>query len=179
MAYILSSDIGALDTAEDFQRFNKKWEDYHEYLESLRDRMPQAAFEFATAPWHYDNKDSRGLHDSWVNSLAIIEPAQGENSEVRSLEIELRLFGPYHDGITILKYYGVHSYSLDSSLPPNHPRATQIGHGDLLIDEIRLTEEGKVLHEIEFDRGSRWIIVCADIECTFHPNEKWRGSYNW
>ena len=101
-------------TKEEIDRWKQRWREYFDYLESLRDRIPKSAFEFATAPWHYGGSQSRNLHDAWVNSLTIREPAQGENHDLRSLEIEVNLLGPYHDGITTLIYRDVKTYSLET-----------------------------------------------------------------
>ena len=170
MAYIIDADIG--NTKEDFDNWQKAWKTYFSYLESLRERIPKSAFEFATAPWHYGNKDSRNLHDAWVNSLTIREPAQGARNEIRTLEIEVTLLGPYHDGITTLIYRDVKTYSLDTPAGCVHggeKRLNYIAHGDWLVDEIRLSERGLVIHEVKFERGSRWLIECKDIECTWKP----------
>jgi hypothetical protein len=168
MAYILVTDIGEINTREDVERQRVNWQKYREYLESVREYMPRSAHEFATAPWHYDTADARSLHDSWVDFLTIREPAQGERREIRSLEIEIRLLGPYHNGKTVLVYRNVQSYSLNTPfglVSPPH----EVGHGDWLCDEVRLSERNHVLHEIEFSRGSRWIIECADIVCAWEP----------
>lgn len=37
------------------------------------------------------------------------------------------------------------------------------GDGDWLYDEIRLSQRGYVLHEIEWSCGSRWLIECGDV----------------
>jgi hypothetical protein len=168
MAYILNMDIGGINTREDVERQKQKWREYRDYLESVRERMPTSAHEFATASWHYDTADARSLHDSWVESLAMRELAHGDRHEIRSLEIEVRLLGPYHDGNTTLIYREVHSYSLDTpfgfAAPPR-----DVGHGDWLRDEVRLSQRNHVLHEVEFSRGSRWIIECADIVWAWDP----------
>ena len=166
MAYVLGNDIVGADA--DLGLFERKWREYHDYLESVRGRMPLSAFEFATAPWHYNFADHRSLHDSWVDALVISEPARGDRHEIRSLEIEVRLLAPYHDGITTLKYRGVVSYSLDAQFVSS-PRGN--GHGDWLGDELRLSTRGSVLHEIEFRHGSRWIIECEDIEWLYTPQQ--------
>ncbi len=46
-----------------------------------------------------------------------------------------------------------------------------IGHGDWLIDEVRLSEREFVLHEVEFSHGSRWIIECEDLIYQWKPFE--------
>jgi hypothetical protein len=78
MAYILGNDIGEVETPEDFERQETNWRAYRKYLESVRERLPGSAFEFATALWRYDTVDARSLHDSWIDSLVISEPALGD-----------------------------------------------------------------------------------------------------
>jgi hypothetical protein len=168
MAYILGADIGEIRAPEDIERQKKKWREYLEYLEFVRARMPRSAYEFATAPWHYDTADPRSLHDSWVDSLVIQEPAKGNRHEIRSLQIEVRLVGPYHDGNTILTYGNVHAYSLETPFGFISP-PSDVGHGDWVRDEVRLSSRDHVVHEVEFSRGSRWVIEWRAIQWTWVP----------
>jgi len=139
-------------------RGGARFEAYAEYLESIRDRLPESAYAFAAAPWHYDFSDPRCPHDSWVESLTVSEPSSGERRQQRSVEIAVRLLGAYHDGHILLTYKSVRGYLLNS-LHDSHGA----GHGDWLTDEIRLSDSGLVLHEVEFSRGGRWVIECKDV----------------
>lgn len=76
-------------------------------------------------------------------------------NEHRSLEIAVKLFAAYHDGYIELKYSRVQKYSLSCG--------EQSGSGDWLYDEIRLSESGHVVHEIEWSSGCRWLIECAEV----------------
>ena len=168
MTYILSRDIDfEIRTPEDFNRQQRKWTEYRQYLATVREFLPVSAFEFATACWR-DPEDHRSLHDSWVESLTIFEPSSGDRHEQRSLEIHVRLLGAYHDGHMTLNYREVQSYSLetplDSKLPP-----LRVGHGDWLYDEVTLSKQNFVQHEVEFRRGSRWLIECKDIDWAWEP----------
>jgi hypothetical protein len=177
MAFILAGDLGELNTREDFERQKQKWREYREYLDSIRSVMPQSAYEFATAPWHYDNSDSRSLHDSWVDSLLINELASGARHEIRLLEMKVQLRGPYHNGSTMLEHREVYSYSLGMPFSSS-PGRRRLGHGDWLCDEVRLSDGGHVLHEIEFSTGCRWIIECTDVEWRWKPalaKARWVG----
>lgn len=166
MAYILSGDIGATGEPEVFTR---KWQAYARYLESVRESLPNSAFEFATAFWRHSD-DHRGLHDSWVESLVVTEPSSGDRHENRAIEIQVRLLGSYHDGYMTINYRGVQSYALETplefKLPPLH-----VGHGDWLSDEVTLSKQNFVLHEVELSRGSRWLIECKDIDWKWEPIE--------
>ncbi len=71
---------------------------YNEYLKSLRDKLPDAAFAFATAPWHYNPQDPRCPHDAWLEHLKIEELAPNqEDVQHRYVAIHARLLGAYHD----------------------------------------------------------------------------------
>jgi hypothetical protein len=151
MAYILTKDR----PQNSLEEWQSGWSNYWAYLESVNDRFPRSAYEFASAPWHYDFSDHRSPHDGWVEELLIREPAAGERQEKRSLEIVVRLFAAYHDGHIELKYSGVQTYELTSTV------SSVSGHGDWLYDEIRLSNNGLVLHEVEWSRGGLWLIECV------------------
>jgi hypothetical protein len=135
---------------------------YKRYLESVKERLPFSAFEFATAAWHYDHTDHRCPHDSWVESLTIQETGRAEGLRDRSLHISVLLLGAFHDGHLSLNYTGVHQYSLKSS-------KAGAGHRDWLIDEIQLSENGLVLHEVSFSNNAHWLIEAKDILFEWRP----------
>ena len=83
--------------------------------------------------------------------------------EARSLHISTRLLGAFHDGYLLLGYADVQMYSLES------PKALA-GHGDWLVDEVRLSDSGFVLHEVLLSNDSRWVIEAKDISCEWRPN---------
>ena len=129
---------------------------YTQYLQSIKESLPASAFQFATTQWHYDHNDHRCPHDSWVESLTIKEPAGGDRLQHRSVEISVRLLGAFHDGRILIDYADVQRYSLERP-------ETLAGHGDWLVDEIRLSENGLVLHEVLFRTDCRWLIEARDM----------------
>jgi len=141
------------------------WKAYCDYLESVKDRLPQSAYEFATAEWHYNFSDHKAPHDGWLEELIIREPASGERRQHRLLDIFIRLFATYHDGYIELTYKNVRSYSFEKQA------ASFLGHKDWLYDEIRLSENGFVLHEIDWVNGE-WLIECEDVFYEWKPLEK-------
>lgn len=166
MAFILLSDQ---EDPNDRIAAKRLWLEYQSYLDAIRDRLPRGVWKFAKAAWHYDFADHRCPHDAWVDSLVIRE-VMTENRRVQpALHIDVRLLGAYHDGHLHLGYINVWRYSLDGpgTDPELHRHGT--GHGDWLFDEIRLSERGHVLHEIEFGSGSRWIIECDDLRYDWVP----------
>lgn len=168
MAFILTSDDNpTADAADAAEQFRRKYDAYRTYLTSIRDSLPPSAYEFATASWR-EGEDHRNPHDSWVESLTIVEPSSGERHEMRSLEMHVRLLGAYHDGHMVLIYRDVQSYGLNTPLTFKGP-PLNVGHGDWLVDEVTLSESNLVQHEIEFSRGTRWCIECRDIEWAWYP----------
>lgn len=146
----------------------RRFETYKQYLESIRLQLPHSALQFAIADWHYDSTDPRCPHDAWLESLLVSESAIKERPENRGVTIQIRLLGAYHDGHIELSYRDVRAYTLHSTII-TQPIPTNGGHGDWLIDEIRLSERGNVLHEIVFSHESHWIIECSDIEYRWMP----------
>ncbi len=151
-----------------YQEIELRLDAYKQYLESIRRRLPESAYAFATtAPFRRDGS----LHDAWVETCTISEPSSGERSQIRHAEIRVRLLGAWHDGYIELRYRDVRRYSLVA--PRLSPR-TEWAHGDWLVDEVRLSEDGLVEHEVVFSTRSRWLIECVDIEHEWRP----RGPRN-
>jgi len=136
-------------------------EKYLAYLDEVRDKLPNGARSFAEAPWHYDFKNSQCPHDSWVETVIISEPAEGETKDHRGLEITVKLLAAFHDGLIELRYKGVYEYEMRGHSDESRPKLHR-PHGDWLIDEVRLAENGRVIHEIKFTLAS-WLIECEDI----------------
>ena len=159
MVYILTKDR----PNNSYEEWQSGWSAYCDYLGSVKSRLPRSAYDFATAPWHYDFGDHRSPHDGWLESLIIREPASGGRQENRSLEITARLLAAHHDGHIELKYSDVRSYALASGVTNGS------GHGDWLYDEIRLSGRGRVSHEVEWSRGGLWLIECGDVAYQWMP----------
>lgn len=166
MAFILHVSSLPQNKSEDVATL---YERYRQYLHSIKDRVPAAAYSFATADWHYNPQDHRCPHDSWLESLTICEPAVGERLESREIEIRACLLGAFQDGHIELTYKRVKSYSLDAPFEFENPPRVRVGHGDWLIDEVRLSDRGFVIHEVMFSRGSHWVIECEDILYEWKP----------
>jgi hypothetical protein len=145
----------------DYTQLGDAWARYRSYLESIRGQIPPEAYDFATAPWHYDPADHRSLHDAWVEEVTLREDLASEGEASRRLSLGIRLLGPYHDGHTYLSYAYVSGYQLvlprDSSSVGALSRPSG-GHNDWLIDELRLSSSGTLLHEVVFSSGARWLI---------------------
>ncbi len=71
----------------------------------------------------------------------------------------------------LVSYQRVRTYTFTKRMSAWREQAPNQGHGDWLIDEIRLSEQGLVLHEVVFD-GAHWLIECEDVVYTWLPFEQ-------
>ena len=149
---------------------------YLRYLRTNASNMPRGAREFALAPWHYDYDHHQCPHDSWLDKVTVSEIGTGPRNASRRISILARFLGAYHDGHFDIEYNGVSSYQIEykdipitiSGKEVQFPRSLS-GHGDWYIDEVSLTRNGEVCHEITFANGSTWKIVCADLIYSWQP----------
>jgi hypothetical protein len=164
MVYILAADGRDEDVARQFKR-------YRAYIESVSARFPHSAFMLVTSDWYFSPTDPRCPHDSWLEASEFREHVSGgERHEIRSLSLTMRLVGAYHDGHIELRYPKVYAYSLASD-------GSDGGHGDWRYDELRLSERGNLVHEIEWwSMGARctWLIEASDLELTWLPASQTR-----
>jgi hypothetical protein len=159
MAFILSGDGRDEDVVGAFRR-------YREHIQSSRDRFPPSAYALATSDWYFNFSDHRCPHDAWLEELKVSETASGSRREKRGLSINVRLLGAYHDGHIELRYPRVFAYVLDI-------KDGKHGHRDWRYDELRLSDQGTLIHEIEWrslhDTGT-WTIEASDLEFRWIPD---------
>lgn len=165
MAFILTKDR----PENSYEEWQSAWSAYSNYLSSIRDQLPKGAYEFAIASWHYNFEDHRSPHDGWLETLVIQERAIAERTEQRAVEMTILLKAANHDGTIEIKYVVVESYSLTKAFEGNGQDGGGSGHQDWLYDEVRLSEQGNVLHEIEWSGGSRWLIESKEIIYNWRP----------
>lgn len=171
MTYILTRDLPDRNSHIYNQRYKEGWRNYQTRLQKIKKSMPPSVQEFALADWHYNSSDHRCPHDAWLEHIIIREPASGDRLQIRGLEIEIRLLGAYHDGHLEFLYKEVESYCLDRAQRPGRWAEKPKGHGDWMIDELDLSEQGYILHEIEWLDNARWFIECRDFEFKWIPKE--------
>jgi len=130
------------------------FEAYSFYLDTIRDRLPPHVAAFAADARHFSLDAPESLHDAWLMELAVREPATGERQEHRATEIEVRLLGPFHDRVHVLRYTGVRRYEVVGD-------GVADGHRDLYTHEVRLASDGAgLIHEYLFITGSRLLVEC-------------------
>jgi hypothetical protein len=126
--------------------------------------MPPGALAYAAADWHWNPKDPRCPHDAWIEFVTMQESTSGKRFWVGELNIKARALGAYHDGHFEISYSSVASHCFERQASPS----SFGGYADWLTDEVRLSESGKVVHEILFV-GGRWIIECDDLRYEWIP----------
>ena len=112
-------------------------------------------------------QDSRCPHDAWVEFLNIFEDASGTRKQNRTVNIKLRLLGSFHNGYLELSYSNVAHYRITGGgIAGDHGHD---GHGDWYVDDLHLSETGRVVHDILFARGHLWSIECDEIMVEWQP----------
>lgn len=154
---------------QDHDEFFASLERYERYLQGVMARLPNGAREFVSQPhWHRDGADHRVLHDSWVESVRLVEVAVDAELQTRRVDVVVTLLGPHHDFRTTISYVGIRRYQMssgDSEIPYGRPW----NHGDWLIDELTLSETGGISHEIWFSTGAIWHFESHDLTCSAEP----------
>jgi hypothetical protein len=151
MTFILAADGRREDVVAAFRQ-------YRDYLQRWRDVFPPSAFALASSDWYFNFKDHHCPHDGWLETFSLSEFYLDKIKKERTLSLTIRLLAAYHDGYIEFHYPKVLSYTL------NVPNAVQ-GHSDWCYDEFRLSESGRLIHEIEW-RGldATWLIEASDVE---------------
>ena len=158
MAFILASDGRNTDVVGAFER-------YRDYLATRRNSFPRSAFMLATSDWYFNFEDHRCPHDGSLELLCLTEQARASRSKIRSLSMRIRLLGASHGGYIELLYPQVFAYRLDVI-------DSQSGHHDWRYDELRLSKDSHVIHEIEWSGANAtgsWLIEASDVEFKWTP----------
>jgi hypothetical protein len=132
---------------------------YREYLRQEEHRFPPGALALATSDWYLGAEDHRAPHDAWLLCAIFEEAEQGERRQMRRLSLRLTLLGAYHDLELELVYPEVFAYNFRGA-------AVVRGHGDWRYDELRVSPEGHLVHEIQWcgmDESATWVIEGNDV----------------
>jgi hypothetical protein len=157
MTFILTADRDD-DTRDGYA-------EYQAYLAANEHRFPRGAYALATSEWYFRFSPPGAPHDAWLEEVVITEPARGKRKHRRTVSIRIRLLAGNHDGHIELTYPRVFAYRLDL----HHGGE---GHRDWRYDEFRLTDDGHLLHEIEWwagDETGTWLIEADDVRHRWIP----------
>ncbi len=86
--FILPSDFDEANP-RDLPLIKVRYKNYEIYLDSMADKLPPSAREFAFAKWRLDPEDHRCPHDSWVVHLNIYEKSSPGREEIRIQNIDV------------------------------------------------------------------------------------------
>ena len=152
MVYILGRDGRDEDVVSAFNR-------YRQYLASVKTSFPPSAYDLATSDWYFDPSNHRCPHDAWLEKFELFEVSDGTPNKNRTLSLKVRLRAAYHDGYIELHYLRVIKYRLFLDDGTS-------GHRDWRYDELRLSDSGHLVHEIEWQGAAStgvWIIEASDV----------------
>jgi hypothetical protein len=141
----------------------RRFEAYKAYAASIRDRLPRRTFP-AYGPWYVNGDEPRGPHDATIDHVEIREPRRGREKHLRSIEINVRLLHYTGEAFMHLSFRRVRHYALSVTPHRHDPNGvTRSGQGDWLVYELRLSEAGRPICEVELANGGHWVIECDDI----------------
>ena len=151
----------------------KAFDDYECYLQENKTRLTPNVFSLATSDWYFNFQDHRCPHDGRLikavmlerTKSALIETTQTEDDihqlfQDDTIDIRIQLVNAWGDGVITLDYLAVHAYRLSAF-------DISGSHDDWRYDEFRLSENGFMLHEIEwrsFPGYAVWEIEAEDIQ---------------
>jgi hypothetical protein len=107
---------------------NENFENYVDYLNLIRNKLPKDLFDFFTNPQRHDFS-KQSLHDSRVKKIAISHAARGD------INIALTLLGAYRDRTFILRFKRVTQYAISQA------------YGDM--------DEDLITHEIAIEQNAK------------------------
>lgn len=136
-------------------------ERYDAYLKENRHRFPEGARELIDSDWYFTFAN-RAPHDAWLESVTISEPEMA--AEDRWVSIRICLQAAYGEGHIEFFYSKVSRYTLSMG-------ETSRGHGDWRYDEFRISDTGKLIHEIDWwgRNMGKWLIEADDVKYSWHP----------
>ncbi|MES9934592.1 MAG: hypothetical protein ABW162_17455 [Candidatus Sedimenticola sp. PURPLELP] len=159
MSYILAKQRDC-DVVEAFQKYRK-------YLSENKGIFPAGGYELASSKWYFDFGDHKCPHDGWLKQIEVIENAEGERQQYRTVTIKITLLNAYHSGVITYVYPEVYSYSLGAA------HVFQ-GHDDWRYDEFRINSKGHIVHEIEwagYGASNTWVIEANDVVFSFNETK--------
>jgi hypothetical protein len=159
VTFILSPERDS-DPAGAFKR-------YRDYLEREDARFPRQALALALSDWYFDATDHRSPHDAWLEAALFEESGSGTRQEERTLSLRLTLLGAYRDLKLEFWYPKVFRYEFRGA-------AVSRGHFDWRYDEFRVSDAGRLVHDIQWSgvtASASWLIEAEDVSMTWSTLE--------
>ena len=133
------------------------FDNYFSYIKSIKEKLPEAVYNYAVSYDHYNLSSHTSLHDAWLERYEVKEVASGSRNENRKIEIFVEFLGPFHDKRLKFHYKGVSQY---------RGEATDCikGMGDLNFHEFSKNEDNSIKHVFYFVNGSVISVSFTDFE---------------
>lgn len=152
MKYILTEERGEILYGKYLEEFSK-----------IRHKFPDEVVQFVEDENRFCLQAGESLHDAWIESLVVRE-RRSLGDVASGCEISLELLGQLHDRRIVLCYREVKAYSVEGL----GCACWNSFHGDIYTHEVRLSDDGFVIHEIVGADGFRIQVECE----TFQVDEK-------
>jgi hypothetical protein len=140
---------------------------YREHLKANRGRFSASLCEIAVSEWYYDFNDARCPNYAVLENASLKEVTQDEETGARRMSVTLKLQGFHYDDVVHFQFHypEVFFYRMESA-------HRLIARRTWRYDEFRLSEDGSVLHEIEWAGTGNWLIEASDVQfrCVVQPN---------
>jgi hypothetical protein len=124
------------------------WDEYFDYLKSVRTRLSEELYSYASDWGHYSLDGLNSLHDAWLLSVQFA---------FREKNVAIELLGARQDRKHVFEYKNVEAYSLDLAVN------FRSGDRDVIAHEFRIEEE-LIVHEIIFADGKTIVVRSKDVE---------------
>jgi hypothetical protein len=131
----------------DAQTGEVNWDDYFEYLRSVREQFPSDLYSYALSWEHYSLDGENSLHDAWL---------VGAQFGYKAQDVSLEFIGARHDRRLTFQYLAVESYVFDLSVE------YRFGDRDVFAHEFRMDDE-LVTHEIVFSNRKSVLVRSQSI----------------
>ena len=140
------------------------FEEYFEYLQSIKEVIGDELFNFAIDINRYNLTSKHSLHDSWLKSVQINDSiGSSRGTGFTETDILIQLLGPHHDRLFHLIYKDVKKYNLnkpEKNIPANNY--------DLLCHEVRLNEKQEKEHLVQFDNEIIFQVTFSEFKFEEH-----------
>ena len=131
----------------DAQTGKVNWDDYFEYLRSVREQFPSDLYSYAVSWERYSLDGGNSLHDAWL---------VGAQFGYKAQDVSLEFIGARHDRRLTFQYLVVESYEFDLSVE------YRLGDRDVFAHEFRMDGE-LISHEIVFSNRKSILIRSQNV----------------
>lgn len=141
---------------------NQEGIQFRRYLQALAGysaQLPPHVAEFAADEQRFMLNHPRSLHDAWLKRVVVTETRLTGDSP-SAVRVELVLLGQDHDREIWIIYDDVSWYEFRGR--GDEGSTCEAFHGDIFTHEVRVSEQGQIVHEVAFVTDSVFTIECQN-----------------